>query len=1396
MRIRVICGLAVLVFALSVHAVTVTPSAPNGWTFNTTAGAGTVAPASYLAPGFETPPLGIGSVHLAVGNEGGAAAQARNTLYAGTLLSSLTELSYSTFTDVDGSGSQAPYLILLIDQNNDGTVDDQLFFEPVYQTGAYSGDPVPNQGTLTPGQWQTWNAMVGGWWSLDALTFGPPLVTLSTYIAANSNARIVNSSTGLGGVRIVTGFGSGAWDNFVGAADNFVINDGLGQDVYDFEPEAGSVITVTPTNLDGWTLTTFDDGNETFGAAPSIVTGPATPPLGDGSLQLAVGADGGDAAQARNNAYDGELLRDLSQLVYSTYVQVDGSGGQAPYIILNVDYDGNGTTDDFLFFEPVYQSATFFPSNPQGALVVGAWQTWDVRSGGWWSVASTGGATPGVGVKPLSAILDAEPDARLANDSSGSLRIVAGFGDGAWNNFLGNADELTVAFDGPFTTYDFEPIPEISIGDVTQLEGTGGTTNFVFNLTLSEAVSQTVTVDFTTTDNTALAADLDFTSQTSTATFTPGSTSTTITVAVGTDTRFEPDEVFFIDLSNAQNANIAAGETQATGTIQNDDAQPTISIGDVSQAEGNAGNTPMTFTVSLSNASYQTITVDWSTLAGTATSGVDYAANSGTVTFVPNDVSETVTVQIAGDTTFESDESFDVILATPASATINDGTGTGTIQNDDAQPTISINDVAQLEGNAGNTPMTFTVTLSNPSDQTVTVDWTTVAGSATSAVDFVPNSGTLTFVPGDVSETLDVQIAGDTTFESDETFDVTLNTPANATITDDTGTGTIQNDDAQPTISINDVAQLEGNAGNTPMTFTVTLSNDSDQTITVDWSTTAVSATSGVDYVANSGTLTFVPGDISESLDVQIVGDGDFESDETFNVELAAAANATINDGTGVGTIQNDDGVPLISISDAAQAEGNAGNTPMTFTVTLSNPSDQTVTVGWTTVAGSATSAVDFVPNSGTLTFVPGDVSETLDVQIAGDTTFESDETFDVTLNTPANATITDGTGTGTIQNDDGQPTITINDVPQAEGNAGNTPMTFTVALSNASSQTITVDWSILAGTAASGVDYVANSGTVTFVPGDISETLTVQIIGDTMFESDETFDVTLNTPANATITDGTGTGTIQNDDGAPTVAIDDVSLSEGDAGFTSFVLTITLSNASAETITIPFTTNPGTATSGVDYTPNAGNVVFAPGDISETIAVQVIGETDFEANETFFVDLSAATTGTASVADNQGAGTIVNDDGPIADLSIAKTGPSQVTVGQNVEYTITVTNSGPQDASNVVVTDVIPTGTTFVSATASQGSCSGTTTVVCNLGAIANGGTATISLIVTAPPTPITFTNTATVANTPETDPIPGNNAGSAPAVAGLGSIPTASELGLAALGAALLALALMKLR
>lgn len=804
-RVLVLIAAAVLATSLSAQ-LAVTPSNTQGWQFTTSSGTGDEPPpAVYLAPGFETPPLGVGSVHFGVGENGGDSARVRQPNFNLVRLDQLTALSYSTFTEVDGSGDQSPYLLLSIDFNGDTTADDSIFFEPVYQGVTFF--PSNPQGPLTDDTWQTWDALNGGWWSVGNICGagqGANVKSLATYLTCQPNARIVNSSTGLGGIQIVTGIGAGAWDNYVGAADNFTIGVSGVNTTYDFEPAAATVVTVTTATPDGWTFQVADDDADTVTTGSiTIVPGPGTPPMGDGSLQFTLGTEGEDGVQARNNLYDLQYVRDLSELTYSTYVQQQGSGGQAPYIILDVDLNNDGTRDDLWFFEPAYQDATFCPENPQPAVATGTWQTWNASNGCWYSLFGTAGTGPGANVAPLSVLLDAEPDARLSsNIAGGSFRIVTGFGDLAWDNFIGNADALTIAFTGAPTTYDFEPVPTIIIGDLAQPEGNAGPTNFVLNLTLSEAVSQTVTVTFTAADNTALAADADYVPISGTATFTPGTTSTTATVVVNGDLKYELDETFFVNLTNPQFATIA--DAQAIGTIQNDDSLPTVSfLSDVAQAEGNAGTTPFVFTVNLSNPSFQTITVNYTTNPGTATEGVDYADSTGTLTFVPGDTSETITVLVTGETIFEPNETFTVDLSGATNTVIADLQGLGTIQNDDVQPTISfLSDVAQFEGNAGTTNFVFTVNLSNASSSPITVNFTTNPGTATEGVDYADNTGTLNFVPGDTSETITVAVTGDLLFEPNETFTVDLSGATNATIANNQALGTIQNDEGTADLSI------------------------------------------------------------------------------------------------------------------------------------------------------------------------------------------------------------------------------------------------------------------------------------------------------------------------------------------------------------------------------------------------------------------------------------------------------------------------------------------------------------------------------------------------------------------------------------------------------------------
>jgi probable HAF family extracellular repeat protein len=220
---------------------------------------------------------------------------------------------------------------------------------------------------------------------------------------------------------------------------------------------------------------------------------------------------------------------------------------------------------------------------------------------------------------------------------------------------------------------------------------------------------------------------------------------------------------------------------------------PLINVGDVSVTEGHSGTRTATFTLTLSVASTQEVTVAYATANGTASAGSDYQSSTGTISFAPGQTSAPVTVLVNGDRQGENNETFLLNLSQPAGAVIADGQGLGTILDD--EPRLTINDVAKTEGNSGTTLFVFTLTLSAPSDVAVTVNFATANGTAKSGEDYNAQSGTVTFAPGQTSRTISIVVKGDRKRESSETFFVNLTSGAGALLLDSQGKGTILNDD-------------------------------------------------------------------------------------------------------------------------------------------------------------------------------------------------------------------------------------------------------------------------------------------------------------------------------------------------------------------------------------------------------------------------------------------------------------------------------------------------------------------------------------------------------------------------------------------------------------------------
>jgi serine protease len=568
---------------------------------------------------------------------------------------------------------------------------------------------------------------------------------------------------------------------------------------------------------------------------------------------------------------------------------------------------------------------------------------------------------------------------------------------------------------------------------------------------------------------------------------------------------------------------------------------PNLSVNDASISEGNSGTKLLTFTATLSEASASPVTFNYTTVDGSAVGGPDFVSQVNVPqTIAAGQLSKTFTVAIVGDTVVEPNETFTVNLSSVSGATLVDGTGTGTITNDDSAgtPTLSINDASISEGNSGTKLLTFTASLSQAASSTVTFNANTQSDTAAAGIDFVSFGGPQPFsIPaGQLSTVVSVTINGDTTIEPNETLKVNLSSAVGATLLDGQGVGTIINDDSTiPGLRINDASVTEGDSGTKVLTFTATLTAAAANTVTFNAATQSGTAAVGSDFVGFAPTGFNIPaGQLTTPVSVTINGDTTIEPNETFKLNLSSVSGATLLDGQGIGTITNDDtSTPTLRINDATLIEGNSGGTRvMAFTVSLSQASATTVTFNAATQSGTATVGSDFVGFPPTAySIAPGQLGKAVLVTINSDTTIEETETFKVNLSSVVGATLVDGQGIGTITNDDFNG-LRINNVSISEGNAGTKVLTFTASLAQALGNNVTFNAATQSGTATVGSDFVGFTPTGFNIPaGQTTATIDVTINGDTTAEANETFNVNLSSVSGTTLLDGQGLGTITNDD-------------------------------------------------------------------------------------------------------------------------------------------------------------------------------------------------------------------------------------------------------------------------
>ena len=774
-----------------------------------------------------------------------------------------------------------------------------------------------------------------------------------------------------------------------------------------------------------------------------------------------------------------------------------------------------------------------------------------------------------------------------------------------------------------------------------------------------------------------------------------------------------------------------------------------VTAQDVSAAEGDT----LTFKVRLNKnvAGGLTVTPSYKNVKSCATgssckkaASTDYTANTTALAFTGTKGEEkSFTVATTENTVVDLDRTFQVSLnVSNALGTVSGGSAIATITNDDAA-TVTVNDANASEGDA----MTFTVTLDKAVENGLTVTPGYTNGTAASG-DYTANTAALTFTgTANETETFTVSTTEDAVLEANETFTVGLTVskaPALVTGTD-TGTGTINNDDAAA-VTVGDESASEGDS----KTFAVTLDKAVQGGLTVTPSFTDVTAVNGTDYTPITAPLTFTgTAGETQTLTINTTEDAVLEADETLTVGLTVSGTTlgvTATD-TGTFTIDDDDSA-AVTVDDRSADEGDS----MTFTVMLSEAvqGGLTVTPGY---ANGTAADTDYTKNTSALTFTgtKGE-TQTFTVATTEDAVLEADETFTVDLtvsNAPTGATVTaTDTGTGTVDNDD-SAAVTVNDANADEGDS----MTFTVTLSEAVQGGLTVTPSFTDVTAVEGTDYTKNTAALSFTgtKGE-TQTFTVATTEDAVLESDETFTVGLTVSATTltvTATD-TGTGTVDNDDSAA-VTVNDANADEGD----SMTFTVTLSEAVQGGLTVtPGYTN-GTATSTTptgpgDYDENTTALSFTgtKGE-TKTFTVATTEDAILEADETFTVGLSVTpgTSGTTVTATDTGTGTIENDDSAAVTVNDADAdeGDSMtftVTLSEAVQGGLTVT---PGYTNGTAESGDYTANTTALSFSGTKGETETFTVATVEDAVVEADETFTVGLTVSGAPSGVTSTGTGT---------------------------------------------------
>ena len=831
---------------------------------------------------------------------------------------------------------------------------------------------------------------------------------------------------------------------------------------------------------------------------------------------------------------------------------------------------------------------------------------------------------------------------------------------------------------------DADP-PILAVADASSSESLSESLGLLFEVTLSEpfCAGTSGSIAYSTMDGTALAGE-DYDSTSRSVGIRQGRTSRRIRVYGIDDDVAEGTETFTLNVawhSSMPPSYGTAPEVDATGTIEDDDDLPTLSVQDAKAVEGTA----VEFTVSLGGPSQGEVTAEYTTVerregSAAAAEGVDYTPAAGTLVIPADRRSTTVRVDTVDDEMLEYDETFllHLVQGTVAGARFGNRIATGTIEDDDEAdgcvdhrdieshpPTLALSDAAGREEDG---PVTFIASV-NPAFCLPTesiIGFISADGTAIAPHDYSHVEGGLSLEALQATAEIVVPVVDDTLREGSETFEMRVwygdgalghyqglpDVVAVGTLTDDDGSPCVEPSaatQAPPALAVA-AARADEDAGS--MTFTVELDPGFCTAVAsaLQYATSDGTATAPADYTSVDAAASLSPGQSIAEIAVTIIDDDLSEGGETLQLEVQwgpglppryrnqtpVAATGVIDDDELPCVSQHEDAVAF-TVTDADASEG--GSIPLRLVLVTPLCFDAAVTASYR--AGTADDE-DFptalLGGTATLAWASGSSELVWPHATADDATYELDETFEIVLSWADSMaqpyrSLPAATVTGTIRNDDPLPELSVADADEEEGET----ITFNVTLDAASSQPVTVRYRTIERPSAeddaalSNGDYLSVSDTLTFTPGVTLQPVTVDTVEDELDEGDETFLLELleGTVEGARFHDRVGLGTIFDDDDADEcIDLETASLADMpefmtdeltvDEGIGQYFITVRWAVPFCQDVTI-FRSNSGiTATWGVDFSASVGGSTAPAGTVSQRGQHHIYEDDLVEGDETF----------------------------------------------------------------------------------------------------------------------------------------------------------------------------------